>query len=52
VPLKWRLSLVPTYEFQFAKIHAPADNFFRVHRLEIKASLPLFARFGAGKFVQ
>jgi hypothetical protein len=52
VPLVWRLELAPTYEFQLAGLQGGDKQHFGIQKLEIKANLPLFVRFGKGAFLQ
>ena len=52
VPLWWRIELAPMYEFQMATLHDGDPRRLSVQRFELKANVPLFIRFGRGRFVQ
>jgi hypothetical protein len=52
IPLWWRLEVVPSYEVQRASIRASSNDTFWAQRFKVRANIPLFIRFGRGRFVQ
>jgi len=52
IPVYGRFEFVPAWEYQASTINADENNRFSANRFELRLNLPLFMRFGSGKFFQ